>query len=75
MPLYDYRCHPCQTIFEVRASFKEKEAGLQPECPLCHSQETDQILTAGLLLHVGGDSAAAKPPACGPNAGPGCCGR
>ncbi len=50
MPLYDYQCHHCQIIFEVRASFKEKEAGLHPECPQCHSQETHQVLTAGLLL-------------------------
>jgi len=33
MPLYDYQCKKCQTIFEVRATFKEKEEGLEPECP------------------------------------------
>jgi putative FmdB family regulatory protein len=74
MPLYDYQCQGCQFVFEVRASFKEKEAGLQPECPQCHSQETHQVLTAGLLLHLGGDSATVKLPGCGPNAGPGCFG-
>jgi putative FmdB family regulatory protein len=74
MPLYDYQCQNCQSFFEVRASFKEKEAGLQPECPQCHSQETRQVLTAGLLLHGSGNSAAYKMPACGPNSGPGCCG-
>jgi putative FmdB family regulatory protein len=28
MPLYDYQCQRCQTVFEVRATFKEKEVGL-----------------------------------------------
>ncbi len=74
MPLYDYQCQNCFSIFEVRASFKEKEAGLEPECPQCHSQETRQVLTAGLLMHTSGNSAAGKVPACGPNSGPGCCG-
>lgn len=32
MPLYDYQCKKCQSAFEVRATFKEKEAGLEPEC-------------------------------------------
>ena len=75
MPLYDYQCHHCQVIFEVRASFKEKEAGLQPQCPQCHSQETHQVLTAGLLLHGVGGGVSAKLPVCGPDAGPGCCRR
>ena len=74
MPLYDYQCNYCQTIFEVRASFKEKEAGLQPECPQCNSQDVRQVLTAGLLLQIGGDGAAHNLPVCGPNSGPGCCG-
>ena len=75
MPLYDYQCQDCLVIFEMHASFKEKEAGLHPECPQCHSPETRQVLTAGMLLHIGGDVAAAKMSACGPNAGTGCCGR
>ena len=75
MPLYDYQCQHCQITFEVRASFNEKEAGLQPECPQCHCQETHQVLTARLLLHFGGGGATAKMPACRPNVGPGCCER
>jgi putative FmdB family regulatory protein len=74
MPLYDYQCQYCQSFFEVHASFKEKEAGMQPECPQCHSQETPQVLTAGLLLHGNGKRPAGKMPAYGPNSGPGCCG-
>lgn len=74
MPLYDYQCNHCETIFEVRASFNEKESGLHPECPECHDKETHQILTAGMLLRVNGDGAVTQMPACGPSAGPGCCG-
>ncbi len=73
MPRYDYQCQQCQTIFEVRASIKEKEAGLHPTCPECQSAETRQIITAGLVLH-GSDGASLPVSCCGPNAKSGCCG-
>ncbi len=72
MPVYSFQCQDCQEVFDVRASFKEKEAGLQPQCPKCQSQETKQVITAGLLIR-GGDGAALSMANCGPNAGPGCC--
>jgi len=72
MPVYDFQCNHCQTVFEVRASIKEKEAGLELECPKCESQDVHQVLTAGLLLR--GGSAIMSLPSCRPNAGPGCCG-
>jgi putative FmdB family regulatory protein len=74
MPLYDYQCKQCQTIFEVRAAFKEKEAGLEPECPECHSKKTNQLLASGLFLRKSNDGVDLTGPGCGPNAGPGCCG-
>ena len=74
MPVYDYQCQQCQTVFEVRASFKEKEAGLKPECPQCHSKKTHQRLTSGLFLRHSDDSASLELPMCGPNSGSGCCG-
>ena len=74
MPLYDYQCELCQTVFEVRATFKEKEAGLELECPECHSKETHQLLTSGLFLRHSSDGANLELPTCGPNAVPGCCG-
>ncbi len=73
MPLYDYQCKHCKTVFEVRASFKEKEAGLKPECPHCQSKETRQLLSSGLFLRRGDDGAAMELPGCNPQAGPGCC--
>jgi putative FmdB family regulatory protein len=75
MPLYDYQCIHCQTIFEVRASFREKEMGLEPVCPNCQSVETHQVLTAGLFLHKGsGDASSLFSSNCDPNSGAGCCG-
>ena len=72
MPLYDYRCERCDEVFEVRASIKEKEAGLQPECPKCHSPKARQVITAGLVIRRS-DGGGLAFPACDPNAGPGCC--
>ncbi len=74
MPLYDYQCKGCEAIFEVRATFKEKEAGLEPECPECHSKRTRQLLAPGLFLRHSVDGASLALPTCGPNAGAGCCG-
>lgn len=72
MPIYNFQCEQCSEVFEVRATFKEKEAGLLPECPKCHSKETRQMITAGLVLR-GGDGVSLSLPACGPLSGPGCC--
>lgn len=72
MPFYDFHCDECQTNFTVRASFKEKEAGLEPACPQCHHKKTRQVITAGLLMRSS-EGAVSSVPVCGPNAGPGCC--
>jgi len=72
MPVYVFQCHDCQEVFEVRASFKEKEAGLEPQCPKCQSQQIKQVLTAGIIIR-GGNGTSLSLPACGPSAGPGCC--
>ena len=73
MPLYDFQCQDCQTIFEVRATFKEKEEGIKPQCPQCQSKQTRQVLTSGLLLRVVGDDTSQGGCACGSGGG-GCCG-
>lgn len=73
MPTYDYQCQKCGQLFEVFATFKQKEAGLQPECPECHSKETQQTFRSLMFIRANGDSVLPMPPACGPNMGPGCC--
>lgn len=74
MPLYEYQCQDCQAVFEVRATFKEKEEGLKPECPQCQSKQTRQLLTSGLLLHVVSDNTPQGGCACGTGGRSGCCG-
>ena len=74
MPFYTFHCEKCETVFDVRATIQEREAGLQPPCPKCTSREVQQVITAGLLLHsAAGDRRAGPAVVCGPNAGPGCC--
>lgn len=72
MPFYEFQCDECQTTYDVRASIKEKEAGLHPECPQCHSTHSHQVMSAGLVIR-GSDGGSLSMSACGPNAGPGCC--
>ncbi len=74
MPNYDYQCDRCDTTFEVRASFKEKETGLKPVCPSCQSTETHQLLSVGMFVHAGATDGVTSSSCCGPSAGPGCCG-
>jgi putative FmdB family regulatory protein len=38
VPLYAYRCDECGHLFDVRASFAEKQAGLEPACPACQGR-------------------------------------
>lgn len=73
MPLYDYQCARCKAVFEVRATFKEKEAGLEPQCPRCNSSKTHQLLTLGMFLRQGEGGASASFPSCEPNCGRSSC--
>ena len=50
MPVYDFQCRQCKAIFEVRATFKEKEAGLEPVCPRCQSKKSRQLLSSPLFV-------------------------
>ncbi len=74
MPVYEYQCQHCKAVFEVRATFKEKDAGLEPECPQCHRKQARQLLSSGLFLRRSEDGATLDVPMCGPGSGPGCCG-
>ncbi|MBE2220633.1 MAG: zinc ribbon domain-containing protein [Anaerolineae bacterium] len=71
MPMYDFRCKQCGHPFTVRASFKEKDAGLQPECPMCHALETQQVLTTGIFIGqaAGGSSESLPLPLSSPSCG------
>jgi len=43
MPLYEYQCKTCGNQFEKMVSFAE--ADHKPECPRCHSNETQKRLS------------------------------
>ncbi len=74
MPLYDYQCRDCGQVFEVRATFKQKEQGLHPACPACESAKTQQVVSAPMVVRAGaGDRADLAQFACDPSAGRGCC--
>jgi putative FmdB family regulatory protein len=70
MPFYEFECKDCSEVFEVRATIKEKEAGLELVCPKCDSHEVRQMLTAASMLRGTNEI---SPSSCGPNTGPGCC--
>lgn len=74
MPTYEYVCSECKNKFDVYATLAEKEKGLKPECPNCHSKKTIQVF--GSISVIGGSKGGFNPgsmPGCGPTAGPGCC--
>jgi putative FmdB family regulatory protein len=73
MPTYEYLCSECQNKFDVRATFAEKEKGLKPECPNCHSQKTIQVFGSFATFSRGGGTSSSSLPGCGPVCGPGTC--
>ncbi len=69
MPLYDFRCQACGAVYEIRATIKQKENGLEPECPQCHARTARQVITAGLMVRGAAGGATGPASCCG---GPGC---
>ena len=66
MPSYEFSCAACGQQFEVRATIREREAGLALRCPHCGSTRTEQVLSVPMLVR--------RDPGAGPASG-GCCGR
>jgi len=75
MPTYEYQCQDCGHMFEIFATLKQKAAGLQAECPQCHSHRVRQAFGSVMLIR---DSNGNIPPAsaggCCGGGGTGCCG-
>lgn len=75
MPIYDYQCDQCKTIFEIQASFQEKDDGLKPICPECQSRESHQVLNVGINLNSSSsEKGSSSSTCCGSESGSGCCG-
>lgn len=74
MPIYEFHCEECDELFEIRASIKEREEGLQPKCPKCQSEHTKQLISGVMVLHGDSGRGFSGPlPGCGPTCGPGSC--
>ncbi|MCM8819388.1 MAG: zinc ribbon domain-containing protein, partial [Candidatus Omnitrophica bacterium] len=50
MPRYEYLCLDCHNKFDVKATLAEKERGLKPECPKCHSKNTAQVFSNFMVM-------------------------
>jgi putative FmdB family regulatory protein len=75
MPTYEYRCDDCDHIFEVFATFKQKAAGLQPECPRCRSKRVRQAFGSLMIIRDSTGGVSVVPPGGGcAGGGAGCCG-
>lgn len=72
MPYYTYQCEECGAKLDIRASIREKEAGLKTECPQCHSTKMKQMITAGWTI-VGNSQRNGGSSGCSGN-NSGCCG-
>jgi putative FmdB family regulatory protein len=69
MPMYEYACRKCDHQFEALV-----KAGEQVECPECHSQKLERLLSIPGAPRV--KSASSLPMSCSPDlppCGPGCC--
>jgi len=62
MPLYEYRCHTCDDVFELRRPMSESSA--PADCPSGHA-DTVRLLSvfasAGASVGESAPSAAARP--------------
>ena len=69
MPLYEYSCNDCASVYEVMRPMAERE--LAAVCPRCESRASMPLISRVGML-VGGDATSTGRP--GPDAGGGCCG-
>ncbi len=65
MPIYDYRCEDCGTVYDVFHKVREVEEDIV--CPSCHSPRHVRLISAPQFSM--GKSAEQTPPC-----GDGCCG-
>ena len=61
MPTYEYECQDCGHKFDVFATFKQKAAGLQPECPQCHGSKVQQAFRSMMFIRNSGGAVTPAP--------------
>ena len=69
MPIYIFACENCEKTYEVQATMQEKDAGLKPNCPDCHSDRSRQLIATSFSIRKGDSNVTM-----GCNPGGGCCG-
>jgi len=50
MPIYEYKCPDCNTVFEKLQSIKEKPI---KECPECHNKNVSKIISKSSFVLKG----------------------
>ncbi len=70
MPVHDYRCSRCGTLYDVYHKVREVKEDVV--CPSCKSQEHTKLMSVpGVAVTT---SPAESPSSCACDAGGGCCG-
>ncbi len=70
MPVYDYRCRQCGTLYDVYHKVREVKEDVV--CPSCHSQEHTKLMSVpGVSVAT---KAAERPSSCACEMGGACCG-
>lgn len=59
MPEYDFECDGCGKTVTIKATIKEKEAGLA--CPACGGRNIQQIFSPPGILNGCGSSSSRAP--------------
>ena len=70
MPVYEYRCPDCTTLFEKRVSFADAERGAP--CPSCGTSARKLLSTFAAIGVAGGSAPSGQAAPAG--GGGGCCG-
>lgn len=53
MPLYDYDCHACQSVFEFQQSFTDEKLTI---CPLCGAKDNiERLISIPAFIFVQGE--------------------
>ena len=56
MPLYEYQCHDCATVFETLRPMSQADA--PAPCEQCGSEHTNRMLSRLAAIYSGGSTAA-----------------
>jgi putative FmdB family regulatory protein len=70
MPIYEYRCEPCDHAFETLV----RSSSDVPRCPKCGAIDLRKEFSVPAAAHTGGARGSDLPTMCGPSPMGGACG-